>query len=121
MHTGSTYPITSSWALNTLTSSYVQISQVSSPIKTITTSYNVLNDDYTILCDASSGTINLKLQAASSTNKRLFNIKKIDTTGHLINVTTTNADLIDFDVTQSIAFKGTNMCVQSNGVQYWIL
>ena len=121
MHTGSTYPITSSWAINTLTSSYIEMSQVSCAIKTITNDYNIVSGDYTILCDASAGNINLKLKAASSTNKRLFNIKKIDATGYLVNVTTTNADLIDFETTQSIAFRGTNMCVQSNGVQYWIL
>jgi hypothetical protein len=119
--TGSTYPITSSWALNCITSSYVLSSNVYYPIKTISTDYNVSLSDYTVLCNVTSSNINLKLPSASSSVNRIFNIKKRDATGYVIHVTTTNGDYIDFDITQSISHRGTNLSVHSDGSQYWIL
>jgi len=119
--TGSTYPITSSWTLNCITSSYVLSSNVYYPIKTISTDYNVSLSDYTVLCNVTSSNINLKLPSASSSVNRIFNIKKRDATGYVIHVTTTNGDYIDFDITQSISHRGTNLSVHSDGSQYWIL
>lgn len=119
--TGSFYPITSSWAVNAVTASYVNTSNVKYSIKTINTNYTVNLTDYTILCNAGAGHLNVKLPAASATYEKIFNIKKIDLTGHNIHVTTTNGDYIDFDITQSIAHKGTNMSVHSDGTRYWIL
>lgn len=121
MHTGSTYPITASWALYTVTSSYIQVSNVSYPIKTVTNNYNIIKADYTILCNASGGTFDVKLPSATVVNSQIFNIKKIDTTGNHIHVYTSSGNYIDYDVTQSIAHRGTNMSVQSDGTQYWIL
>jgi len=122
IYTGSTYPITSSWALNTLTSSYIQVTGVSYPVKKITNNYTIVRTtDYTILCDATSGSFDVKLPNPSG-NTNIYNIKKIDRTGHCVNVTVTNASYIDYDVTQSICHRGTNMTVQSDGTnQYWIL
>lgn len=121
IQTGSNYPITSSWAVNTLTSSYTLISNVSHPIKTITNDYNVGLGDYTVLCDASSNTLNVKLPSAASGYTQIFNIKKIDLSGNNIHVTTAAANNIDFNITQSITSAGTNLSVQSDGTQYWIL
>lgn len=121
LYTGSTYPITASWALYTVTSSYIQVSNVSYPIKTVTNDYNVTQTDYTILCNASSNGFNVKLPSAASVNSQIFNIKKIDSTGNIINVYTSAGNYIDFDFTQSIAHRGTNMSLQSDGSQYWIL
>lgn len=118
---GSFYPITSSWALNAKTASYVKGNNVKYPIRTITSNYTLQRTDYTVLCDATSGQLNIKLPSASSVSEQIFNIKKIDLTGHNIHVTTTNGDYIDFDVTQSIAHKATNMSVHSDGTRYWIL
>ena len=122
LQTGSTYPITSSWALNTLTSSYIQVTGVSYPVRKITNNYTIVRTtDYTILCDATSGSFDVKLPNPSG-NTNIYNIKKIDSTGHCVNVTVTNASYIDYDVTQSICHRGTNMTVQSDGTnQYWIL
>lgn len=122
MYTGSYYPITASWALNTITSSYVQVTGVSYPVRKITNNYTIVRTaDYTILCDATSGSFDVKLPNPSG-NTNIYNIKKIDRTGHCINVTVTNASYIDYDVTQSICHRGTNMTVQSDGTnQYWIL
>lgn len=121
MQTGSTYPITASWALYTVTSSYIQVSNVSYPIKTVTSDYNVVKGDYTILCNASGGRFDVKLPSATSVYSQIFNIKKIDTTGNHIHVYTSAGNYIDYDLTQSIAHRGTNMSVQSDGTQYWIL
>lgn len=122
MYTGSTYPITSSWAEHTITSSYIQVTGVSYPVKRVYNNYTVVRTaDYTILCDATSGSFDVKLPNPVG-NTNIYNIKKIDTSGHRINVTVTNASFIDYDLTQSISYGGTNMVVQSDGTnQYWIL
>jgi hypothetical protein len=122
MQTGSTYPITSSWALYTVTASYIQITNVSYPVKKIFNNYTIsYTTDYTILCDATSGSFDVKLPNPVG-NTNIYNIKKIDTSGHRVNVTVSNASFIDYDLTQSISHKGTNMVVQSDGTnQYWIL
>lgn len=122
LYTGSTYPITASWALNTQTSSYIQVTGVSYPVRRIYNNYNIVRTtDYTILCDATSGEFNVKLPNPVG-NTNIYNIKKIDTTGHRINLTVTNSSYIDYELTQSIAHKGTNITVQSDGTnQYWIL
>ena len=122
LQTGSYYPITSSWAINTQTSSYIQVTGVSYPVKRIYNNYTIVRTtDYTILCDATSGEFNVKLPSPVG-NTNIYNIKKIDTSGHRINVTVTNASYIDYEFTQSIAHRGTNMTVQSDGTnQYWIL
>ena len=122
LQTGSTYPITSSWALYTATSSYIQVSGVTYPVRRIYNNYTVVRTtDYTILCDATSGSFNVVLPNPVG-NTNIYNIKKIDKTGHDVHVTVVNASYIDYDVTQSISHRGTNMMVQSDGTnQYWIL
>lgn len=122
MQTGSYYPITASWAINTATSSYVLVTGVSYPVKKIYTNYTIVRStDYTILCDATSGSFNVILPNPTG-NTNIYNIKKIDNTGYIVNVTVTNSSYIDYDLTQSIAHRGTNMCIQSDGIsQYWIL
>jgi hypothetical protein len=122
LQTGSYYPITASWAINTQTSSYIQVTGVSYPVRRVYNNYTIVRTtDYTILCDATSGSFNVKLPNPVG-NTNIYNIKKIDTSGHRINVTVTNASYIDYDFTQSISHKGTNMVVQSDGSnQYWIL
>lgn len=87
-----------------------------------TSSYNVTFDDYTILCDASSGSMDIILPAPTvSTSGKLFNIKKIDSTGNLVNVYVSGSSYIDYSVTQSLTSRGTNLAVQSSTTQYWIL
>jgi len=126
--TGSLYPITSSWALTAsyalyaVTSSHIKVSGVIYPIKKIYNNYTIVRTtDYTLLCDANSGSFNVVLPNPVG-NTNIYNIKKIDNTGHSIHITVANASHIDDDVTQSIHNKGTNMMVQSDSVsQYWIL
>ena len=87
-----------------------------------TSSYNVTFGDYTILCDASSGSLDIILPTPTvSTGGKLFNIKKIDSTGNLVNVYVTDGSNIDYSVTQSLTSRGTNLAVQSSTTQYWIL
>lgn len=86
-----------------------------------TSSYNVTFNDYTILCDASSGSMDIILPTPSSGSGKLFNIKKIDNTGNMVNVYSTDGSYIDFSLTQSLTSRGTNLAVQTSTTQYWIL
>lgn len=93
-----------------------------SSITANTSSYNVTFNDYTILCDASSGSIDIILpEPTVSTGGKLFNIKKIDSTGNLVNVYVSGSSYIDYNFTQSLTSRGTNLAVQSSTTQYWIL
>ena len=50
-----------------------------------------------------------------------FNIKKIDNTGNMVNVYSTDGSYIDYSLTQSLTSRGTNLAVQTSTTQYWIL
>ena len=117
----SNYSVTASYSLNSVSASYVVSTNIQYPVRRVTGSYDVNNiNDYTLLCDATSGSFNLKLPNPVG-NTNIYNIKKIDNTGYFIHVISSNGSNIDFDVTQSIENRGTNMVVQSDGSQYWIL
>lgn len=121
---------TSSWANNSInsqnaisasyatTASYV-FNANHYNIKTVTGSYNILTTDYTVLCDATSGSFNIVLPQNST--GYTFNVKKIDSTGNMINVYSSDGSKIDFEYTQSITNRGTNMHLQSDGAKYWLL
>jgi len=122
MLTGSTYPITASRAIRTITASYIQVTDVKYPIKKVYNNYTIVrNTDYTILCDATSGSFNVKLPNPTG-NTNIYNIKKIDTSVNNINVMGNASFYIDYNLTQSLSNAGTKISVQSDGTnQYWIL
>lgn len=118
------YSLTSSYSSNTTSASYASTASYvfnanHYNIKTVSSSYTMMLNDYTILCDAISGSFNVVLP--QNTQGYIFNIKKIDASGNVINVYSYDGSKIDYDFTQSILHRGTNMQLQSDGTKYWLL
>lgn len=90
-------------------------------IRTITASDSVVTTDDTILCDATLGNITVSLPAASTLNKRVFNIKKIDASVNTITIDANGAETIDGSLTQVISAQWTCITIHSNGSNWFII
>lgn len=90
-------------------------------ITTVTANYTITADDYTVLSDATSGAITITLPAASALTNRLFNIKKIDSTGNTVTIAPSGADTIDGSTSAIIELQWVNVVVQSDGTNWYIL
>ncbi len=88
-------------------------------ISTVTTSRAFDSADYTILCDATSGAVNLSLPSAASTFGRVYNLKKIDASANACSMSRAGSDTIDGASAKSTIIQYTNIQVQSNGVATW--
>lgn len=93
--------------------------RVTASVVTKTANYTATADDYTILCDATAGDITITLPAASGLDQHIFNIKKIDSTANLVTITST--DTIDDEASVSTYIQWTNIVVQSDGANWYIL
>lgn len=90
-------------------------------IKTVTGNYTVTTLDCTILCDATSSALTITLPAASTVANRLFNIKKIDSTGNTVTIAPSGANTIDGSTSAIIELQWVNVVVQSDGTNWYIL
>ncbi len=140
--TGSTYPITSSWALQSLsantssvsiastTSDFSLLSQtsvsssyalttsfVSYAISTQTSSYQILSTDYTILMSGSSA-LSITLPSVSNVPiGKIYNIKNLSN----YSLTITGSQYIDNNPFQIISSSYTSIEVQTDGIVWWII
>lgn len=78
-------------------------------------------EDFTILCDATSGAITINLPAASTVTGRIYNVKKIDNSINTVTVDPNSTETIDGASTNVIATQWTNIQFQSNGTNWFIL
>ena len=102
-----------------LTASYSTITNFK--IATITSSFLLnLNND-TVLVSASSQPIYITLPSASSNTGKTYNIKKIDSSGYNVIIHTGDSSSIDDVNFKILSNRWTNLQLQSNGVQYFIL
>lgn len=90
-------------------------------ITTKTTTYSVGALDWTILCDATSGSFAITLPAASAFTGRYVFIKKIDSSANTCTLTRAGSDTIDGATTQVIDSQWTGFGVQSNGTSLWVI
>jgi hypothetical protein len=106
----------------TISASYALIAADVRPSITTLTSNTTLNNTHNnVLVSCSTVPIYISLPSASLNNQRLFNIKKIDNTGYNVIVQTVDSSSIDDTTYKIISTQYTNMTVQSNGSQYYIL
>lgn len=96
-------------------------SSTSAPTVTKTANYTATASDYTIRCDATSGTLTITLPAAATFVGKIYNIKKVDTTGNVVLVDPSSAETIDSDATHTISLPYANLTIQSNGAGWDIL
>jgi len=98
------------------------LSHLTSSIETITASSDTLDDtNYTVLCDCTSNAITINLPAASSSSWRVYNIKKIDSSANAITIDWNWSETIDWATTQLITWQYTNIKIQSDGTEWFIL
>ena len=82
--------------------------------------YTLLPTDQTLRCNATTGSIVIKLFATTSSGK-IFNIKNLYTSACLVRViadTSGTPDLIDGQSTIDLS-AGNNMSIQDGAINYW--
>lgn len=89
-------------------------------ISTITADYTPDGDDYTILCNTSSGAINVNLPSASGLNGSIFNIKIIDAT-NTVTINGNGSETIDGSLTAVLTVLNDCVTIQSNGSNWYII
>lgn len=85
------------------------------------TDYTATTSDHTLLGDASNGSFTFTLPSPSSVEGRIYNIKKIDSTGNAVNINVEDGSNIDGDTTQSITTQYNSIPVQAFGGKWWVL
>lgn len=91
------------------------------PSRTITATSGASSTDYTILCDATSGAINVPLPIASTVPRRIYVIKKIDSSANLVTVVASGGNSIDGSPTFPMSTIWQSTTVQSNGTNWFII
>ncbi len=75
----------------------------------------------TVLCNAGGGAITINLPPASSYTKKVYTIKKIDSSGHAITIDGNGSETIDGSTTQVISFQWSLIRIQSDGTAWYII
>lgn len=109
-------------SISSTSSSYSLISNNWKPNITTLVNNAVLNSNYsTILVSCTTSSIYVSLPSASLNKHQLFNIKKIDNTIYSVIIQTVDSSSIDDTNSKTISTQYTNLTIQSNGNQYYIL
>lgn len=91
------------------------------PIATVSANTQLDASYWTVLCDATSGAFDVQLPAAADHEKRVFNIKKIDSSVNVVTITTTDGDLVEFATDIPLAGQGDVANLQSNGSAWYLV
>lgn len=95
--------------------------RVRSVVTVTTSTYAVVDDDYLILCDASSNAITVALPSASSKEGRELTIKKVDATGNAVTIDGDASENIDGSSSASISSQYESVTLISNGSDWYII
>ena len=90
-------------------------------IKTLTSNYTLTTTDYTVLFDATAGSITALLPSASVNNKRIYFIKKIDSSSNAVIIDANGSELIDGSTYKSITIQNVSYSIHCNGIGWYIL
>ena len=90
-------------------------------VSTITSSTTLTSAYYVILCNATSGGITITLPAASDNNRRIYNIKKTDSSGNAITIDANSSETIDEDTTKSLNLQYESLTIICDGSNWHIL
>ncbi|HPD66143.1 MAG TPA: hypothetical protein P5050_11305 [Bacteroidia bacterium] len=111
---------------NVTTSSNVSFANISGtgislPVASKTSNYTITSSDYSIVADASSGSINITLPDASGISGRIYVIKRLNSGANAVTVLTTNSQTIDGLSSYSLSAQFATVMVQSDGSNWIIL
>jgi len=90
-------------------------------ISTITSSTTLTATHYVVLCNATSGNITITLPAASNNNRRIYNIKKTDSTGNSITIDGNASETIDGTLTKSLNLQYESLTIICDGSNWHII
>lgn len=94
---------------------------LATPITSITTTTSLNQTYFTVLCDASSGDVTLNLPVVSSAVGRLYNVKKVDSTGNSCILDGNGSETIDGATTKVITIQWQTIQIQANSAAWFIL
>lgn len=90
-------------------------------IQTVTED-TTLDDTYgSVLVDATAENIKITLPTATSSTRRLYDVKKIDSTSNTVTVDADGTEEIDGELTQVITLQWDSMSLKSDGSQWFIV
>jgi len=89
------------------------------PIRTETQDYTVLSSDHTLLGDAATLGMTFNLPLASEVPKKVYVIKKIDSTGNTVTADANSTDTIDGAGTVVLGTQYHVIMIQSDGSSTW--
>lgn len=84
-------------------------------------SYTATIDDYTIVCDATSGDVTISLPSAASASGHVMNIKKKDSSTNNVIISANGSDTIDGSATVSTNVQWTTITIQADTTAWYIL
>lgn len=90
-------------------------------IATVTTNTTLTASHYTVLADATSGNITITLPAVSGTTRRIYVVKKIDSSANTVTIDGNASETIDGATTQVIGTQWQSYTIQSNGTAWYIV
>lgn len=92
-----------------------------SKIEAITSDYTATDIDYTILGDATAGSITVTLPKASTVRGKAITIKKIDVSVNTVTIDGHSTETIDGATTQTLSTQYEFYRIQSDGSSWHII
>jgi len=90
-------------------------------ISTKTATYTATAGDHTILCNNTSGSININLPAASGCSGRVYVIKKISGISNNVVINGNGSETIDGATTRTLTLQYESVTIQSDGANWFVL
>lgn len=89
-------------------------------IATVSTTTTLDVTHHTVLVDATSGAVTINLPSATSSNRRVYVVKKIDASVNAVTIDGNASENIDGTTTKTISIQYAGYVIQSNGTQYFV-
>lgn len=93
---------------------------VAAAITTITSSYNLTDKEFAVLCDAAGGPITVTLPSPAISAGREYKVKRIDLSGNSVTLAAPAGSKIDGGPGYSLAAQYATICVISDGKNWWV-
>lgn len=94
---------------------------LSANIATITSTTTLGVNNFTVLCDATAGAVTVNLPAVSGIAGRIYNVKKIDSSGNACTLDGNSSETIDGTTTRALSAQYQSVQIQTDGTAWWVL
>lgn len=90
-------------------------------IDTITGATTLTDQHHTVLCDASGGAFTVTLPAATGITRRIYHIKKVDSSALAVTIDANASETIDGALTAVISTQWNSITIHTDGSNWYIL